>query len=186
MKRSMFFGFAIALVICCFSSGDAVAQKLSSENSFVIDAGVGLLRGGGHSDSFSWEIPPLKVTAEMAVFKDIFGDKGSFMLGLGGSYFKYTYKDTISNVGSVGSVGSIQALVNYRYAFTPRFGAYAGYAIGYSFDSYNKETELFSGYDGLYSELYLGLNYYFNKNIGAFVKVSAGEALLEAGISVRW
>lgn len=176
MKRSMFFGFAIALVICCFSSGDAVAQKLSSENSFVIDAGVGLLRGGGDS----WEIPPLKLTAEIAVFKGLIGDKDCITLGLGGGFFKYAYLDTSYNVGQ------IQALVNYRYAFTPRFGAYAGYALGYYFDSFNKETELFSGYDGLYSEVHLGLNYYFHKNIGAFAKVSTGEALLEAGISVRW
>ncbi len=176
MNRSMCFGFAIVLVMCCFSSGDVVAQKLSSENSFVLDAGVGLLRSGGNS----WEIPPLKITAEVAVVKGLIGDNDCITLGLAGGYFQYAYMDTSYNVGQ------LQALINYRYAFTPRFGAYAGYALGYYFDSFNKETELFSGYDGLYSEVHLGINYYFHKNIGAFAKVSSGEALLEAGISLRW
>jgi hypothetical protein len=180
MKKSMCFGFAIALVFCCFSSGQAFAQKLSSDNSFLIEAGVGIVPGGGNNDFYSWEIPPLKLTAEMAIVKGIFGDKDFIVLGLGGGYFKYAYMDTSYDVGH------IQALVNYRYPLTPRLTAWAGYTLGYYFDSYNRETELFSGYDGLFSEVYLGLGYYFYKNIGAFAKVSTGEALVEAGISMRW
>lgn len=176
MKRSMCFGFAIVLIVLCFSSGDVFAQKLSSENSFVINAGVGLLRDGGSS----WKVPPVKLTAEVSVIKGLIGDKDCVTLGLGGGYFKYAYMDTSYNVGQ------IQALVNYRYAITPRLTAWAGYALGYYFDSYNNETELFSGYDGLFSEVYLGVNYYFYKNMGAFAKVSTGEALVEAGISLRW
>ena len=180
MKKSMCFGFAIALVFCCFSSGHVFAQKLSSGNSFIIEAGIGLLPGGGDSKFYSWDIPPLKLTAEMAIIKGIFGDKDFIVLGLGGGYFKYAYMDTSYNVGQ------IQTLINYRYPLTPRLTAYAGYAIGYYFDSYNREPELFSGYDGFFSEVYLGLGYYFYKNIGAFGKVSTGEALVEAGISMRW
>lgn len=179
MKRSIYFCFAIALVFSCFSTEQVFAQKLISENSFVVEAGVGIVPGVGNRDFYSREIPPLRLTAEMAIVKGIFGDKDFFSLGLGGGYFKYAYMDTSYHVGH------IQALVNYRYPLAPRLTAYVGYALGYYFDSYNRETELFSGYDGLFSEVYLGLGYYFYKNIGAFAKVSSGEVLVEAGVSIR-
>lgn len=124
--------------------------------------------------------PPVKLTAEVSVFKGLIGDRDCITLGLGGGYFKYAYMDTSYNVGQ------IQALVNYRYAVTPRLNAWVGYSAGYYFDSYTNETELFGGYDGLFSEVHLGVSFYFYKNIGAFAKVSTGEALVEAGISMRW
>ncbi len=76
---------------------------------------------------------------------------------------------------------------NVHLSLIDKLDTYIGYRMGYHFDGFQPESKTVEGhYEGLYSELYLGIRYFFIPRFGVYTEVTSTEFQLNAGVSFKF
>jgi hypothetical protein len=101
-------------------------------------------------------------------------------VGLNATYFRHQISG--SNYGVMG----IGLPVSLHYNFFPRATAFIGYMPGWYIDGYKpKSDSANSGYEGLYSELFLGIRYFVINRIAVFTQLSTSDFMVNLGVSLK-
>lgn len=130
-------------------------------------------------DAIGWEGMPIRVG-----FEYFFYNKGKLYLssGLNAIYLRHQPGDG-HNYGALG----LAVPINFHFTFVRRLDTYLGYKIGYYFDGYNPPNDAAAdGYEGLYSDLYLGARYFLTPKFAVYTEISADAGRLYGGISYKF
>lgn len=130
-------------------------------------------------DAIGWEGMPIR-----AGFEYFFYNRGKLYLssGLNALYFRHQPGDG-DNYGALG----LAVPINFHFTLVRRLDTYLGYKIGYYFDGYNPRNDsAVDGYEGLYSDLYLGARYFLTPNFALYSEISADAGRLYGGISYKF
>jgi len=131
------------------------------------------------SDAITWEGVPLR-----AGFEYLFYNKSNLFLstGLNAKYLRHQPGDG-NNYGVFG----LAVPINIHFSLVPRLNTYVGYKIGYSFDGYKPASEsTIDGYEGMYSDGYLGVRYFLTPNFAIYSELSADAMRLYGGLSYKF
>lgn len=130
-------------------------------------------------DANTWEGMPIR-----AGFEYFFYNKGKFFLssGLNAKYLRHQTGDG-ENYGVLG----LAVPINFHFTFVRRLDTYLGYKIGYNIDGYDPANELApDGYEGLYSDGYIGVRYFLTSHFAIYSEISADAGRLYGGISYKF
>lgn len=131
------------------------------------------------SDANIWEGVPLR-----AGFEYLFYNKNKLFLstGLNAKYLRHQPGDG-NNYGVFG----LAVPINIHFFLVPKLNTYVGYKIGYSFDGYKPASEsTIDGYEGMYSDGYLGVRYFLTPHFAVYSELSADAMRLYGGISYKF
>lgn len=131
------------------------------------------------SDAITWEGVPFR-----AGFEYLFYNKSKLFLstGLNAKYLRHQP----GNGNNYGVFG-LAVPINIHFILVPRLDTYLGYKIGYYFDGYKPEMEsTINGYEGMYSDGYLGIRYFLSPNFAFYTELSADAMRLYGGISYKF
>jgi hypothetical protein len=131
------------------------------------------------SDAITWEGVPLR-----AGFEYLFYNKSNLFLstGLNAKYLRHQPGDG-NNYGVFG----LAVPINIHFSLVPRLNTYVGYKIGYSFDGYKPASEsTIDGYEGMYSDGYLGVRFLLTPNFAIYSELSADAMRLYGGLSYKF
>jgi hypothetical protein len=131
------------------------------------------------SDAITWEGVPFR-----AGFEYLFYNKSKIFLstGLNAKYLRHQPGDG-NNYGVFG----LAVPINIHFSLVPRLNTYVGYKIGYSFDGYKPASEsTIDGYEGMYSDGYLGVRYFLTPNFAIYSELSADAMRLYGGLSYKF
>lgn len=102
--------------------------------------------------------------------------------GLHGRYFRHQPLLN-ENYGTFGLALPITAHFN----LIKKLDTYAGYRAGYYFDGFNpKSEENGVHYEGLYSEMYLGVKYFIIPRISIYVETTTSDFQVYAGVCFKF
>jgi hypothetical protein len=131
------------------------------------------------SDAITWEGVPFR-----AGFEYLFFNKSKIFLstGLNAKYLRHQP----GNGNNYGVFG-LAVPINIHFILVPRLDTYLGYKIGYYFDGYKPEMgSTINGYEGMYSDGYLGVRYFLTPNFAIYSELSADAMRLYGGLSYKF
>lgn len=125
-----------------------------------------------------WEGTPVNISAYYVFHKNSVAAVSS---GFHSTYFRHKPQDG-NNYGTLG----LSIPLNVHFTALPKVDPYLGYRYGYYFDGYNPEDKTIIGhYNGTFSELYLGVRYFFLPRISIYAEIAASEFEIYGGISLK-
>ncbi|HEY3370854.1 MAG TPA: hypothetical protein VGK10_08410 [Prolixibacteraceae bacterium] len=173
----------IIAAVACFSLGSK-AQGMFEKGTQLFKLGVGVNSNG----------TPIDVSYEKGVKEDLFGVDG-LVLGLGGNFGYYGYKEDFSNLAGSYSWKYTNIIVGARalahYPLVNKLDTYSGLILAYNvasakYDGPNAGSIPSPSVGGIVFGGIVGARYEFSQSLGAYAEAGFGISNLSLGIAYKF
>lgn len=172
----------------------AKSENFTNE-SFVVNFGVGLGTSLWSGAYYSMRIPPISISAEKGIYEQVgpgyIGVGGCF--GIAGSKYRSTYYDANYTFITLSPRATYHLVMGdlFSSGSWEKFDFYGGLQVNINITLENEVSDYnYSGYSPSRSSLFhpglfLGARYYFNSHFGAFSELGYNTSYITFGLSFK-
>lgn len=166
--------FLFVLILSC----QALHSQSYSKGDLLLSMNAGIVNFRNGENDITWKGMPVATSLEYMLLNK---NDLTFGVGFNATYFRHHLNNI--NYGVLG----IGIPISLHYNLLPRATVYAGFLPGLYFDGYEPVADAeYSGYGGLYSEMFAGVRYFVVKRLALYAQISTGDFRIDAGVTYKF